>query len=427
MCVGSAVGAGILRTPGEIAQGLQAGHWILAVWVLGAVVAILDVLILAEMAASVPRVGGLVAYIHLSYGPSVAFVAGWVILLVTWPGSIASVAVAAGEILAGGAESLATGAEPSALGRTITVAIIVGLGGLNLLGLRFGARLEVALNFGKVALLAGVFLAAAVAAPAAPAPTVAPSVGIPVAGAFVGAMVAVLFSYDGYADAIYMAGETRDPGRALPRAILLSLGTITALYLLANVVFLHALGAEGMSRSKFVALDLVERAFGSPGGVVLTAVAAFGMIGAINSYLLTGPRIARLLAEERLALPIFGRVSAAGSPVFATCWLVAVSVPLALTQTFGELLELTVPLIWATNLCVAAGLWIQRVRAPERPRPFRVRWMPFVVGGQLLLGAAFFVSAAWSNPMSLAVDAAVVAAGFALFAILRRVGSTRAR
>jgi amino acid transporter len=101
-----AVGAGILRTPGEIAAALPSPGWILAVWLLGAVVATLDVLILAEMAASVPRVGGLVAYVRLSFGRPTAFLVGWSMLLVTWPASLASVAVSIGELLSTGASAL---------------------------------------------------------------------------------------------------------------------------------------------------------------------------------------------------------------------------------------------------------------------------------------------------------------------------------
>src|SRR5262249_12010760 len=105
--IGTAVGAGILRTPGEVAAALPSAPWILGVWCLGALIGTLDVFILAEMAASVPRVGGLVAYVRLSFGPAVAFLVGWSMLLVTWPASLAVVAVATGDLLTGGVDAYA--------------------------------------------------------------------------------------------------------------------------------------------------------------------------------------------------------------------------------------------------------------------------------------------------------------------------------
>jgi amino acid transporter len=207
------------------------------------------------------------------------------------------------------------------------------------------------------------------------------------------AMVNVIFTYDGYADAVYLAGETREPARALPRALAVSLALITALYLLANISFIVGLGVPAMAQSKFVARDLARAAFASAGTAAFTVVALVVMVGAVNSYLLTGPRIARLLAEEGLAHPAFGLVHESGVPVVATIWLVGVSLVLALTNSFGELLDLAVPIIWLTNLGVAIGLLVQRRRAPQRPRPFRMPAAAWLVGAQVVIGAGCLASA----------------------------------
>lgn len=422
ICVGMAVGAGILRTPGQIASELPSVPWIAGVWLAGALVATLDAFILAEMASSHPRVGGLVAYVRLSFGPAAAFLSGWSMLLVTWPASLASVAVATGELLTGGVEVLASDAPPSSAGRAVALAVIVAVGVLNLLGLSFGARFEVGLLVLKVVLLGGICVAAALAAPARahgaapPFPATAPLV---LAG--LGAsMTAVIFSYDGYADAVYLAGETRDPGRSLPRALLASLLTITGLYLLANATFLHVLGVDGLARAKFAALDVARAAFGEAGAGMLKAVAVIVLLGAINAYFLTGPRIARVLAEEGLAVPALGRVPESGAPMVATLWMIVVSSAYAFTNTFAELLEVTVPIIAATTALVAAGLLVQRARAPERPRPFRVRGAPLVVGLQIAMGLALLASFVAANPTALLFDAAALAVGGVLYAALVR-------
>jgi len=423
VCVGTAVGAGILRTPGAVAAELPHAGWIIGVWCLGALVATLDAFILAEMAAMHPRVGGLVAYLRASFGRRVAFLAGWSMLLVTWPASLASVAVVTGELLTGGAEALAAGAPQTPVGRTIAVAVIAVFGGLNLVGLRFGARFEVALFVAKVALLAGVCIAAALVAPAPAAlAAAADAAPMPVAllAAFGSAMTFVIFSYDGYADAVYMAGETRDPGRSMPRALLGALLTITGLYLLANLTFLHVLGVDGLAHSKFAALDVARAAFGEAGGLVLTVIALVILLGAVNAYFLTGPRIARVLAEEGLALPALGRVPASGAPLGATLWIMGVSILFALTNSFDTLLNVTVPILSTTTALVAAGLLVQRVRAPQLARPFRVRAAWLVVGLQVAIGLALLVAYVADDPLSLAIDAGALLLGLAVYAVLAR-------
>jgi amino acid transporter len=390
------------------------------------------------MASSFPRVGGLVAYLRLSFGRPVAFLSGWSILLITWPGSIASVALAAGELVSADADAgTSAAAGPTGGARAIAAAIIVGLGLVNLLGIRFGARFEIGVTAVKFLFLGGMLVTAAVATAlraAAPEATAAaegaaaslpamPHNALGLAAVLGSAMVSIIFTYDGYADAVYMAGETRDPARSLPRALAASLLLITILYILANVSFIVGLGVPAMAQSKFVGRDLARAAFAGAGIAAFAAVGLIVMAGAVNSYLLTGPRIARLLAEEGLAAPAFGVVGGRGVPVVATLWLVAVSLVLLFTNSFEELLELTVPVIWLTNLAVAAGLLVQRRRAPERPRPFRVPAAGWLVGAQILIGVgclasvvAYFASSGKLH--ILGIDAAAIAVGLGLYRLL---------
>lgn len=423
VCVGMAIGAGILRTPGEVAAALPSVPWIFGVWLLGALVAGLDVLILAEMGSSVPRVGGLVAYLHLSFGPRIAFLVGWSMLLVTWPASLAVVAVATGELVAGGADTLTASGSTSSLGVSVAVAVVLVVAAVNVLGLRWGAGFEIALFAAKVLLLGGVCVAAALAAPApaiAAAPLAMPAAGGALVAAVGGAMTQVVFTYDGYADAVYLAGETRDPGRALPRALFTALLVITGLYLLANATFLHVLGLAGLAQSKFPALDVARAAFGESGGLLLTVIAVVILLGAVNAYFLTGPRIARVLAEEGLAGSFLGRVPRSGAPFGATLWIAVLAVVFVLTNTFDQLLAVTVPLISATTGLVAAGLLVQRARAPDRPRPFRTPVAALVVALQVALSGFLLVSYCVSNPLAVGIDVGAVAAGLIVHALLVR-------
>lgn len=425
VCVGMAVGSGILRTPGEVAQALPDATWIVGVWLLGAVVATLDALILAEMASSVPRVGGLVAYLQLSFGPRVAFLCGWSMLLITWPASLATVAVAFGELAVRGAPALQQGGSTGE-GRLVGAAMVALLALLNLGGLKLGSRTEITLFFAKVSMLLFVCVAAIVAAPAPVAAAAVegasrmPTGALALLAAVGAAMKNVLFSYDGYADAVYMAGETENPGKAMPRALFVSLATITALYVAANATFVHVLGADGLARSQFAALDVAERAFGEVGASLLTVVAMVILLGASNAYFLTGPRIARVLAEDGIAPASLGRMTESGAPTGAVLLVLGMALFYVATGSFDLLLSITIPIISTTVALVAIGLLVQRRRAPDRPRPFRVRFAPLVVLLQVLLGALLVSGYVADNPEAVAIDAAALALGAVVFEFMRR-------
>jgi len=183
------------------------------------------------------------------------------------------------------------------------------------------------------------------------------------------------------------------------------------------------LGLAGLAQSKFPALDVARAAFHDCGGLVLTTIAVVILLGAVNAYFLTGPRIARVLAEEGLAGAFLGRVPASGAPVGATIWIAALAVVFLLTNTFEELLAVTVPLISATTGLVAAGLLVQRVRAPDRPRPFRTPAAWLVVTLQLVLSGFLLVSYCGSNPRAVAIDAGAIALGLVVHALVARRGN----
>ncbi len=424
VCVGMAVGSGILRTPGEVAHALPSAPWILGVWLFGAVVAALDALILAEMASSVPRVGGLVAYLQLSFGPRVAFLCGWSMLLITWPASLASVAVVFGELAVRGAAALQEGGSTDE-GRMVGAGMVVLLALVNLRGLQLGARAEIALFVSKVVLLLSVCAAALLARPEriavdpALVPTM-PTEPLLLFAAIGAAMKNVLFSYDGYADAVYMAGETENPGKALPRALFVALLTITGLYVAANATFLAVLGTDGLATSKFAALDVAERAFGNAGSIALAIVAMVILLGAANSYFLTGPRIARVLAEDGLAPDAVGRMTERGAPPAAILLVLAMSLAYLATGSFEHLLSITIPIISATVALVAIGLLVQRRRAPDRVRPFRVPFAPLVVALQVALGVFLVSGYVADNPEAVAIDVAALLLGLCAFPFMRR-------
>ena len=238
--VGIIIGAGILRTPGLIAEYLGNGWLILAVWVLGGIVAGLSTLVLAEMAAALPEAGGKYVYAREAFGPVAGFVAGWSELLVSraFSGAIKAVAIAEYLIILTGSGSV----------RILATGVVVGYVILHMGGLKVGTTFQNVTTAIKVVVLAAIALAG-IAAGDGSGLVAAPTVAHASLLGFALAYQSVAFAYYGWEDAAKMAEEVRDPGRSLPRILIGGAAAVAVLYLLVNTAYLAALTPEEMAGS----------------------------------------------------------------------------------------------------------------------------------------------------------------------------------
>jgi len=401
--VGIVIGAGILRTPGLIADYLGDPWAILGVWLLGGVVAGLSTLLLAEMAAALPRAGGKYVYASEAFGPVAGFVAGWSELLVTraFSGAAKAVVIAEYVILLTGGGSV----------RILAALVILFFAVLHLGGIRIGTRFQNWTTGIKVLILLAIGAAGVWAGGArgfAETATFQPEYGALLGFAL--AYQSVAFSYYGWEDAAKMAEETRDPGRALPKILVGGAIAVAVLYFLINIAFLNALTPAEMAGAELVAADAVRGVFGDAAGTFITVVGILILVSSLNVNFLGMPRVAYGLSRDDLAPDAFTRVSSRGTPAPALYFITVVILGLAVTGAFEFLIRFMMLVAISVDLVVLLGFFALRRRQPDLVRPLRVPFYPWLPALAVLLYVGILAVIVGTQP-ELAVGGGLMLAG----------------
>ena len=373
LTIGIVVGAGIFRTPALVAGASDTEVILLLAWLAGGVLSIIGALCYAELASACPHVGGDYHFLRRAYGPRTAFLYGWARLAIIQTGSIALLAYVFGDY--------AAAVFPlGPLGPTIYAATaVILIGAANWAGVRFGAGAQGWLTLAEVAGLVLVIVAGLLLAPAAPHVPHVPDGG---AGAIGLVMVFVLLTYGGWNEAVYMSAELENAPRRIGRIMIVALGIVAILYLLANLAFLNALGLAGMAQTDAVAAEVMRRAFGGSGAVLISLVVAVAALTSANATAITGARSTCALGRSFAALRWLGRWnSARDTPANAILAQSAMALLLVIAGAFARdgfrlAVEYTAPVFWAFLLLVGVGLFVLRRREPDLPRPFRVPLYP---------------------------------------------------
>jgi APA family basic amino acid/polyamine antiporter len=375
LIVGTIVGVGIFRTPSLVAEHAGSVSVALLAWLAGGLVSLLGALCYAELASTYPNTGGDYHYLSRAFGPRLGFLFAWARLSVVQTGAIALLAFVLGDYAA---EMLALGAWGSPL---CAAAIVVVLTATNIAGVRQGATTQNVLTALQVTGILLIVLAG-LAAPATAAAATAGNGAGAATPTFGLVMVFVLLTYGGWNEAAYLSGEVRDPGRTMVRALVWSLGLVTALYLLINWTFLATLGVAGVAGSKAVAADVVHQTLGSRGARVASALVVVAALTSINAAIFTGARSSYAVGRDVGALGFLGRWHpVTRTPVNALLTQGAVALALValggLTRRgFETMVEYTAPVFWLFLFLTGVALLVLRRRDPDRARPFRVPLYP---------------------------------------------------
>lgn len=431
LVVANMIGVGVFTTLSYQVHALPSSSAILLLWLAGGILALCGALCYAELAAALPRSGGEYALLARGLHPVAGFLAGWVSLVVGFAAPVA----AAGLAFAAHVSKVV----PTLAGRELWVAtaLIVGLSALHGTQLRMGARVQVGATLLKFGLVLGLGLALSFL-PSTPQPVaLVPSsadwsliFGTP---AFAIALVYVSYAYSGWNAAIYVAGETRDPGRTLPRALLLGTAIVTGLYLLLNYGFLRAipmdtlksvdpfaLGDAGMLNQELAVGFLAGRElFGEDGGRWIAALIALGLLSTVSAMVLAGPRVAQTMGEDFPALRALGRAAPGKPPWRAVLLQAAVSLLLLWTASFNQVLTLIGVTLSVCAMAVVIALIRLRIREPALARPYRCFAYPLTPLVFLAGNAWMVVHALRAEPRAAWASLIAVLAGLLIYAGLR--------
>jgi amino acid transporter len=402
--IGSTIGSGIFRSPAGIADRLPGPLPFMLVWVAGGLYALCGALALAEVAGAYPATGGIYVYIREGWGRLWAFLFGWAEFAVIRAASLGAISSTfAVYFLRVVRPELTPEARAEQAHYVAAVAILVTMI-FNYVGLRWGSLVQNVTTLAKYGGLVVIVVVAFLIDPLAAGDqavsfTRPPAEGPPPGsvGAFGLALISVLWVFDGWADLSFVGGEVKDPRRNVPRALIIGVAAVIAVYLAANLAYLSVLSYAEIARSPEVAANVAGRLLGGVGVALVALVVMISTFGTLNGTLLTSPRIFLALANDGL----FFRKVGAVHPRFRTPYVSIVmtallGVAFVLARTFEQLADLFVTAIVPFYALGVASIFVLR-RRPDYDPPFRVPLYP-VVPVVFIAGSAALIVNAIADP-----------------------------
>ena len=388
--VGVVIGSGVFFKPQAIytATNGAPGLGILA-WILGGLITIAGGLTATEVSAAIPKTGGMMIYIEEIYGKRYGFLTGWMQTVLFFPGTIAAVAVIFAQQAS---ELLGSTSNNMKMVLPIAIGIILLTALLNTIGSSFGGSIQTVATLGKLVPLVLIIIFGFTKGNSTSILTPMVGEGVNPVTTLGQVLIATLFAYDGWINVGAIAGEMKDPGKDLPKAIVGGLSLVMAVYLAINVAYLWVAPASSLANVTSPASLVATKLFGPIGGKLISAGILISVFGTLNGYLLTGPRVVYALTKEKL-LPgsnILSKVNKGGSPYNSILLISILACIYALTGQFNLLSDLTIFAVWVFYVLTFIGVIILRKTKPDLYRPYKVPGYP-VIPIIAILGGTFVV------------------------------------
>lgn len=414
--VGGCIGVGILRQPRTVAEHLPDPAWYLAAWVAGGIYVLFGSVAVAELAAMMPKSGAWYVYTRRALGEYAGFVTGWG----HWLG-LCSGAAYIYLLLAGYVADFIPDLKPFTL--AIAVCTTIGLAMIHWDNVHSAGKIQEVTTLLKglafLALVGAFFALGDGAGFREPSHREMPA-ELLLIGAFVLAFQAILQTYDGWEGAIYFGEEVRDPGRNLPRSLILGTLFVVILYLLVNVSLLAVLPVDRIAGHDMAVALAAETIFESEsGGKLVFALATISILVSCNAGTMQTPRVLFAMSRDRLFFPHAARVNTGGTPTVSLALSTAAIVFFLVSGTIDQLLGVLSFFLVANYALVFIALFVLRWKEPDTPRPFRAWGYPVVPGLALLGSLVYLGSTIWVDPNNSVKALALLGASVPLYWMVR--------
>ncbi|MHB8405354.1 MAG: APC family permease [Gammaproteobacteria bacterium] len=414
--IGTTIGGGILRTPGDIAALLPSTWLFMAVWVFGAINALLGATVFSELGAMMPRAGGPYVFARQALGDYAGFFVGY-----TYWIQVCAVQAALSLLIGEYAPALV----PALIGHALVVAFVVllGLVILQWQGVRWGGHIQTLITLAKVLAFSALIIAAFVMPHAPVSGTAALAVphGLALMIALILAMQGIIFSYNGYFYVCFFGEELRNPGRDIPRAIFRSVFLIIVVYLLLNLAFLWVLPISRMANAPFVGGVVAHVLFGERGDLIITAIVIISLLGTINAQVLISARLLLAMGRNRLFLRQATTVNSGGTPTVAMLLGTAVACVFMFSGTFKAVLGVIAVFMVVNYLLMYVSLIVLRRRESATPRPYKAWGYPWTTLLAILIGLVFLAGVIVSDRRHTLIALVCLIISYPLYLGLRKL------
>jgi len=431
LVIANMVGTGIFTTSGFILEELGSPRALLLCWLCGGLFALCGALCYGELGARFPRAGGEYVFLRESFGRPLAFLSGWISLIVGFSAPIAAAAIALATYLFQ-AFAIAAG-EPLILSLwgvklaslsplTLTaIAAIVLFSLIHMHSLQMGSHIQNGLTVFKIALIVLFALAAWLWGEGDAAHFSAPAAGPLSAEKFAVSLIFVSFAYSGWNAAAYLGAEITAPQRNIPLALVLGTAVVVCFYLLLNAVYIQALPMDRMAGVLEVGAVSATALFGAGVGHFFSAAVALGLLSLLSAMILTGPRVYYAMSRDGLFFSLFGRLNPERHTPAASIGLQAgLAIVMVASASFENLL---VYIGFTLSLCAmltVIGLMRIRRRTGIGGLAYRTPGYPVTPMVFILGNAWIIIFSIRGRPVAALFGLATIAAGLAVYYLFAR-------
>lgn len=439
IAIGIVIGSGIFLTTGIMAKSIPSPGLILLAWTVGGLLSLAGALAYAELGAAMPEAGGQYVYLREAYGPMSSFLFGWTMFLVYMTGSIAALAVAFAEYFGYFFPNLSTTkyiysttitifnhSFPYSLsmGQIVALVVIILLSFFNFIGLVLGSIIQNIFTILKIgALVAIVVLGFIIGKGGNIEFSFAPA-GFNLSNLIIGfgvAMIAVIWTYDGWNNLNFAAGEIKNPKRNLPLSLIFGVLGVTAIYVVVNYIYFYALPIDEITGVIRIAEKATTALFGGIAASLISAVVVISTFGALNGVILTGPRVYYAMAKDSLffkrAANVHPRFRTPGFSIFIQAvWACLLTISGSYEQLFTYVTFVAI----IFYIAAVASVFTLRKKRPDLPRPYKTWGYPVV---PILFIAVLFgllINTIVNKPVESVAGLGIVVIGLPVFYYLRR-------
>lgn len=395
--IGSVIGSGIFLTPQNVAANVDIPGLMIGVWIITGLLTLAGALTNAEVASLIPEAGGQYVFFRVTFGQLTAFLYGWTTFIVYQTGSIAAIAVAFAKYFGYFVHLPHLGPELEMwqlpligdiyplkdIGITmVAILAVVTVTTINYFGVQFGGMIQNIFTILKVAAI-GSIIVLAFSSGKGNAENFFPLWGTPSSGAFFAsfgvAMIATLWSYDGWNSLTYLAGEVIEPQKNIPRALVVGTLAIIVIYVLTNMAYLYILPIHQIAQSKLVAADVMNAIFFGWGGAIISAMVMISTFGTVNATSMTTARVFYAMAKDKMFFKSMGAVhpkfrTPGKSLIIQGTWAAI----LCLTGTYDQIFTYVIFAGWIFYALGAVAVFILRKKQPDVQRPYKVPFYPVI-------------------------------------------------
>jgi len=387
--IGLVIGSGVFLKPAVVVRNTGSTGMALLFWIFGGVITIAAALTVAELAAYIPKLGGLYTYLVELYGEKIGFLFGWVSALINAPGTCGAVSIACATFATFFLPM--TGVEQ----KIFAVALVVMLVIAQIISTRYGIVVQTLATIGKLIPIDAIIVFGLINGNAHAISFA--SVGHVQGASTAAALLGVLWAYDGWVTTCTLAADMKEPEKNIPKAVVIGILVVMAVYVAFNAAIFNVLPASQVASSEKIGVDVCLRLFGPAGAAFITAGMMISVFGTLNGMLTCGARYT-LAMGERNHLPaprVLGALNPKlGTPINALIFQGAVSIIYILTGTFNSITDLIVFVLWIFFCLGIGGVFILRKRVERNPKLYHVPFFPVLpliglFGGGYLIFATF--------------------------------------